>query len=164
MLVLGIDPGTATTGYGLVHLDSKGRLKLKSFGWIRTEKNGSPAKRLEIIHQQMLSLLSRHQPDAVAIERLFFFSNAKTVISVGQAQGVLLLACAKCNIPVYEYTPAQIKKEIGGNGRADKSLMKRTIRSIFSIRAPKRKKTHFDDCCDAIAIALTHIRFAKGGE
>lgn len=166
MLILGIDPGTATTGYGLIRANGNGNADLVSFGWIATKNSDSVAKRLQEIHQKMLSLLSKQKPDVIAIERLFFFSNAKTAIPVGQAQGVLLLAAARHNIPVYEYTPGQVKKEIGGNGRADKRQIKKTIRKMFAIRAPNKKKTHFDDVCDAIAVALTHIRLNrhKGGE
>lgn len=163
MLVLGIDPGTATTGYGLVNFPQKGRPKLVKFGWIKTEKNGVPGERLADIHKEVRTILRQHSPDVMAIERLFFYSNAKTAMRVGQAHGVLLLAAAQAKIPVHEYAPMQIKNVVTGNGRADKELVKKTIRKIFSVRAPNRKKTHFDDVADALAVALCHVKLTNGG-
>lgn len=158
MLVLGIDPGTATTGYGLLETNGVAAPKLVKFGWIKTEKNGDTGRRLVLIYSEFLKLLKQYSPDVVAVERLFFFSNAKTVIQVGQAQGVFLLAASQRNIPVSWYPPGQVKLVVTGTGRADKTLMKQTIRSLFKIRAPNKKKTHFDDAADAVAIALCHIK------
>lgn len=162
MLILGIDPGTATTGFGLIKT-SKNKAQLLDFGWIKTEKNGEPGKRLVEIHKQMQELLKKHSPDVVAIERLFFYSNAKTAMRVGQAHGVLLLAASRAKVPVFEYAPMQVKHVVSGNGRADKDLMKKTVRKMFSVRAPKRKKTHFDDVADAIAVAVCHAKIVGRG-
>lgn len=161
MLVLGIDPGTATTGYGLVEANGKSAVRLVKFGWIKTEKNGEPAGRLATIYKEFRKLLKTHFPDVMAMERIFFFANAKTVISVSQAQGVFLLAAAQCKIPVCQYAPGQVKLAIAGSGRADKTLMKQTIRKMFGVRAPNKKKTHFDDVADAVAIALCHIKLVS---
>jgi len=155
MLILGVDPGTATTGYGLVKTGEDG-LRLISFGWIQTKKDGSVEKRLKEIYENIYSILQEFKPDIFAIERLFFYSNAKTAISVGQAQGVLILAAASFGIPVFEYPPAEVKFIVSGNGRADKILMKRAVKKIFNLRTPNKKKTHFDDVADAIAVALCH--------
>lgn len=161
MLILGIDPGTATTGYGILKIARKGQPILLDFGWIKTEKNGEVGKRLDQIYKNINSLLKRHAPDVIAIERLFFYSNAKTVMAVGQACGVIILAAARAKIPIFEYAPGQVKLVVGGNGRADKKLIKKTIRELFNVRSPRKKRTHFDDVADAIAIALCHAKLSK---
>lgn len=161
MLIIGIDPGTATTGYGVLKISQKEEIALLDFGWIKTEKNGDPGKRLDYLFQNITVLFQKHSPDVVAVERLFFSINVKTAMAVSQACGVILLAAARSKIPIFEYTPGQIKLIVGGNGRADKTVMKKTIRSIFKVRAPQKKKTHFDDIADAIAVALCHVRLRK---
>ncbi len=161
MIIIGIDPGTATTGYGVLKVLKRGQPRLLDFGWIKTEKNGQPGKRLDQIYKNISKLLKRHDPDAIAIERLFFYSNAKTVMAVGQACGVIILAATRARIPIFEYAPGQIKLVVGGNGRADKKLIKKTVRKLFNVRSPKKKKTHFDDVADAIAVAVCHTRLNK---
>ncbi|OGY07923.1 MAG: hypothetical protein A2700_01330 [Candidatus Blackburnbacteria bacterium RIFCSPHIGHO2_01_FULL_44_64] len=173
MLILGIDPGTATTGYGLLEVPAKGRSSsgrngdktphLKAYGWIETKDTGNPSKRLDEIYEKMLVVLQEHTPDVVAMERLFFFSNQKTAIAVSQAQGVFMLATSKQEVPLYWYTPGQVKLRIAGSGRADKKLMKKTICDTFNLEAPPKKKTFFDDVADAIAIAYTHIKVTNEG-
>lgn len=158
MLVLGIDPGTATTGYGLLKLNGTKTPYLLDYGWIESKDSENPNKRLNEIYEKMVALLKRHKPDVVAIERVFFFSNAKTVIAVSQAQGVFMLAMEQNKVPLYWYTPGQVKLKIAGSGRADKKLMKKTILEIFKVDAPPKKKTYFDDVADAIAIAYTHVK------
>ena len=157
MIILGIDPGTATTGYGLLEVNGKD-FDVLDFGLIETKKNGSPHKRLESIHIQMMSIFSEHKPDIMAIEKLFFATNAKTAMRVGQAQGVMLFSAARANTSVAEYAPGTIKKMISGNGRADKQLMQRSLRKVFGpkIRSKPRQKTHFDNSADALAVALCH--------
>lgn len=161
MLIIGIDPGTATTGYGLVRVQKNGQPDLLKFGWVKTETNGEPGKRLNQIFQGITKLLKEHTPDVLAIERLFFYSNAKTAMAVGQACGVIMLAAARYRIPIYQYAPGQVKLVVGGNGRADKNIMKQAIRKMFKVRAPNKKKTHFDDAADAIAVAVCHTRVMK---
>lgn len=161
MLIFGIDPGTATTGYGVLKVSGRGAPLLLDFGWIKTEKNGEPGKRLDQIYQEMSALLKKHSPDVIAIERLFFYSNAKTVMAVGQACGVILLSAARAKIPIFEYAPGQVKLVVSGNGRADKKVIKKTIRELFNVRSPNKKKTHFDDVADAIAVALCHARLTS---
>ena len=109
MLILGIDPGTATTGYGLVRLTEKGN-EVITWGLIETDKNGFKEHRLEKIFEETLALLSLHKPDVFVFEKIFFATNAKTVIAVGQAQGVMLLAASKAKVEVFEYAPGTIKK------------------------------------------------------
>lgn len=158
MKILGIDPGTATTGYGILNWDGNGAFSLHKFGWIETDKNYEPSIRLNSIYRQMISLLAEFKPDTMIMEKVFFFSNAKTVIRVSQAQGVILLAAQHCNIPVHELSPAQIKKVVTGNGRAKKDEMKKAVRKILGIKIPIHKKTHFDDVADALAVAICYIK------
>ncbi len=157
MLILGIDPGTATTGYGLIEVD-KGSFKVINFGLIETNKDGKPEKRLEDIYYQMTIIVEKYCPDVIAIERIFFATNAKTAIRVGQAQGVMLLCASKNNLNIFEYAPGTIKKVISGDGRADKKFIQKALRKHFGpkIRSKVKKKTHFDDSADALAVALTH--------
>lgn len=159
MLILGIDPGTATTGIGLIKTNGKaGDLKLLHFDWIKTDKDELREKRLVIIHNGIVDLLKKHKPDILAIERLFFATNVKTAMAVSEAVGVIRLAAAKQKVTVFDYAPMQVKLEICGSGKADKILMKKTVRKLLSFRSPNHKKTHFDDVCDALAVAICHAR------
>lgn len=161
MLILGIDPGTATTGIGLIKTNGKsGDLKLLHFDWIKTNKDELREKRLVIIHNGIVNLLKKHKPDILAIERLFFATNAKTAMAVSEAAGVIKLAAAKQKVPVFDYAPMQVKLEICGSGKADKTKMKKAVRKLLSFRSPNHKKTHFDDVCDALAVAICHARKA----
>jgi len=162
MLVLGIDPGTATTGFGLIRKEVDG-FDVLDWGLIETNKDGSTQARLNLIYKEIKSLLKKFSPDVLAMEKIFFATNAKTAISVGQAQGVILLAAAKSNVLVSEYAPGTIKKVVAGDGRADKKAMQKALRSILGakIRSKARKKTHFDNEADALAIALCHVLSVK---
>lgn len=157
MLILGIDPGTATTGFGLLEINGKG-LEVVDFGLIETDKNGKPAKRLVTIHKQLSSIIVDYKPDAIAIEKLFFYNNARTAMRVGQALGVMLYCAAQHNTTIFEYAPASIKKTISGNGRADKKMMQKSLRKLLgnSVRSRPKRRTHFDNAADALAVALTH--------
>jgi crossover junction endodeoxyribonuclease RuvC len=158
MLILGIDPGTATTGFGLVNLNDKGN-EVVTWGLIETDKKLLKEHRLDLIFKETLKLLKEHKPDVFVIEKVFFSSNVKTAIAVGQAQGVLLLAARRARVRVEEYSPGTIKKLITGSGRANKKEVQLHIMKILGSRvtSDKRiKKTHFDNCADALAIALTH--------
>src|SRR3972149_5282732 len=110
MLILGIDPGIATTGYGLIKSDGKDSTKVVSWGLIETDKDGFKEKRLEIIYKETLKIIKAHSPDLFVMEKVFFASNAKTAIAVGQAQGALLLAASKSRVQVVEYAPGTLKK------------------------------------------------------
>jgi crossover junction endodeoxyribonuclease RuvC len=157
MLILGIDPGTATTGYGVVRLNGKGN-EVVTWGLIETSKTLLKEKRLDFIFEETLNLLKIHKPDVFVFEKVFFSNNAKTVIAVGQAQGAILLAASKTHTHVEEYAPGTIKKMITGNGRANKKEVQEHIRKILGsrVKSAKHKKTHFDNAADALAIALTH--------
>lgn len=157
MLIMGIDPGTATTGYGLVRLNGKGN-EVVTWGLIETDKSLLKERRLDFIYEETLRLLYRHKPDIFVIEKIFFATNAKTAISIGQAQGVLLLAASKAKVEVAEYAPGSIKKMITGSGKANKKEVQKHIRKILGsrVKSDAHKKTHFDNAADALAIALTH--------
>jgi crossover junction endodeoxyribonuclease RuvC len=157
MLILGIDPGTATTGFGLVRLNGKGN-EVVTWGLIETSKTLLKERRLDFIFEETLALIKKHKPDVFVFEKVFFSNNAKTVIAVGQAQGVMLLAASKGKVHVEEYAPGTIKKMITGSGRANKKEVQEHVRRILGnrVKSEKHKKTHFDNAADALAIALTH--------
>lgn len=157
MLILGIDPGTATTGYGLVRVTDNGN-EVVEWGLIETDKTLVRERRLDFIFEETLNLIKRVKPDIFVFERVFFSSNAKTAIAVGQAQGVMLLAAGKSKLQVEEYAPGTIKKMITGNGRANKKEIQIHIRKILGnhVKSKAHKKTHFDNSADALAVALTH--------
>ena len=159
MLVIGIDPGTATTGFGLIEYSEDGGARVVDWGLIETAKEGSPESRLVKIHEDLVEKLTSYKPDILAIERVFFATNAKTAISVGQAIGVMMLSAAKMNVPVREYAPGSIKKAVAGTGRADKKTMQKSVRKVLGakVRSAAHKKTHFDNAADALAVALCHL-------
>jgi crossover junction endodeoxyribonuclease RuvC len=156
MRILGIDPGTATTGYGVLEINGAGEYRLLEYGLVSTSKDLPHGRRLELIYSGISDVIEKHQPQVVSIERLFFATNALTAISVGQAIGVIKLAIHMHHLPVFDYTPMQVKLYVGGSGKADKAVMKRKVKQLFKIREKKGHKSHFDDTADAIAIALCH--------
>ncbi|OGM29799.1 crossover junction endodeoxyribonuclease RuvC [Candidatus Woesebacteria bacterium RIFCSPHIGHO2_01_FULL_41_10] len=158
MRVLGIDPGTATTGYGFVEVNGHG-MEAIEFDLIETSKEVSPELRLAYIYQNMRIIIERFSPEVMAIEKVFFSSNRRTAINVSQALGVMLLSAADANIQVVQYAPGTIKKLVAGDGRADKKVIQRALRDIFGakIRSRPMKKTHFDNAADALAVAVCHI-------
>lgn len=163
MIILGIDPGTATTGFGCIRITDtsavtgKG-LEVIEWGLIETDKNLTKEVRLDIIFERTLELIEKFSPDVFVFEKVFFSNNAKTVIAVGQAQGVMLLAASKSKTFVAEYAPGTIKKLITGNGRSNKKEVQIAVRRILGskVKSEKKKKTHFDNAADALAIAMTH--------
>jgi crossover junction endodeoxyribonuclease RuvC len=158
VIILGIDPGTATTGFGLISYTTPS-FDVMEWGLIETKKEIEHPVRLSMIYSQMTDLLQRSHPDLLVIEKVFFSTNVKTAISVGQAQGVILLSAAQASVPVVEYSPGTIKKMISGNGRADKKMMQTHVRKHLGnkVRSEAHKRTHFDNAADALAIALCHI-------
>jgi len=163
MIILGIDPGTATTGFGCIEVTdvtamTGNGLSVIEWGLIETDKSLLKEERLEIIFEKTKKLIDKFKPDVFVFEKVFFASNAKTVIAVGQAQGVMLLAARKLNIFVAEYAPGTIKKMITGSGRANKKEVQMHVKKILGkkVKSEKRKKTHFDNAADALAIAMTH--------
>ena len=151
MLILGIDPGTAVTGYGVIRY-WRGEVKLIEHGSIKTSSHDDPIKRLNLIYQQMMALLRRHQPHVLAIESLFFNVNAKSALAVGQAMGVIKLAAARKKIQVFEYPPLRIKMELTGNGRAKKKQIQSQVRKILKLKKLPRP----NHAADALAVAICH--------
>lgn len=153
MLALGIDPGTATTGYGLVRELEDGNLLVIDYGIISTPKTDSGPVRLIQLYNEVKGLLERHQPETCAVEKLFFSRNVTTAIDVGQARGVILLALAQFGLQISEYTPNEVKQAVTGYGSADKKQMQEMVKMILSLeKIPKP-----DDAADALAIAITHL-------
>ena len=152
-LALGIDPGTATTGYGLVRLTPDGSLLAVKYGVITTPKDTPPAKRLVILYDQMQDLLRENKPDTTAVEKLFFQRNITTAIAVGQARGVMMLALAQVGLEVFEYTPNEIKQAVAGYGSAGKRQMQEMVRVLLELETIPKP----DDAADALAVAITHL-------
>ncbi len=152
-LALGIDPGTATTGYGLVRLTRDGELVAVSYGIISTSKDSSPSARLEILYDELNKLLKKNKPDTAAVEKLFFQSNVKTALAVGQARGVVMLSLQKAGIEAFEYTPNEVKQAVAGYGAADKRQVQEMVRALLQLDSIPKP----DDAADALAIAITHL-------
>ncbi len=159
MLILGLDPGTATTGYGFLKV-IRGSFSVISYGLIETNKCDVSGKRLNDIYLILSSLIKEYKPNAIAIEKIFFATNAKTAISVGQAIGTMMLCAYNNDCDLFEYAPGTIKKIISGSGKSDKKMMQTAVRKILGPKIKKRKgnKTHFDNSADALAIALCHAK------
>lgn len=150
MIILGIDPGLATIGYGVI--EAKSRLSLVEYGIIQTLPTSTLPERLEIIFKNIDLLIKDFNPAEVAIEELFFNKNVKTAITVGEARGVILVNLKLNSVPIYEYTPLQIKSSIAGYGRAEKLQVQNQVKNILSLKdIPKP-----DDASDALAVAMTH--------
>lgn len=159
MRILGIDPGTAIVGYGLIEKIRSGYL-CKGFGSVRTSSKKSLPDRLQQIYRELQALIDEFQPDCLAVEELFFNKNTKTALAVGQARGVILLAGVEKNLPVFEYTPLQVKQAIAGYGRAEK----RQVQEMVKILLKLEKKPTPDDAADALAIAICHAHSHKLNE
>jgi len=170
MIILGIDPGTATTGYGFIKVpdDIMGReftydLELIDYGNISTSKDDLMQKRLVQLYEGMRRVITKHKPDLIVIEMLFFGANTRTAISVGQARGVIMLTAGEKGIPIHEYTGPQVKLMVAGSGRADKLQVEDGVRKFLGTAKRRRNKFkvpkggHLDDATDALAIAITHV-------
>lgn len=156
MLIIGIDPGTALTGFGFIRRNPDASLELVDYGVIRTSARQSMSRRLVKLYTELEALLKRHQPKQAAVERLFFQKNVTTAISVGQARGVVLLALASAGLPIEEYTPQDIKIAVTGYGAADKGQMQRMVKMLLTMEdLPKP-----DDAADALAVAICHAQSA----
>ncbi len=164
MIIIGIDPGTATTGYGVISTskarhqkhDKNEKPKVIDFGCIVTSAGSPAGQRLQIIHDQVHRLIKKHRPDIVSVENLFFFKNLKTAMPVSEARGVILLAIANNNVPVLEFTPLQVKMTVVGYGKAEKKQVQAMTKQLldlssFDLQKKDRKK---DDASDALGIAL----------
>ena len=154
MLILGIDPGYAIIGWGLIRFE-RGRYIPVDFGAITTEAGTPFNRRLEMIYDQLNELLDTHHPDVVAVEKLYFQTNAKTAIDVAQARGVTMLALQKHGVPVFEYTPLQVKSAVTGFGQAQKPQVMEMTKRLLRLKAVPKP----DDTADALAIAICHAQY-----
>lgn len=153
-VVLGIDPGTATTGYGVVAQTTRGDFELLAAGVIRTAPTMEMHLRLKELFEDVQNLIREFRPDEVAVEKLFFGKNVTNAISVGQARGAILLAAALRDLPLVEYTPAEVKQAISGYGNADKRQMQEMVQRTLNLDLPPSP----DDAADGVAIALCHLQ------
>lgn len=154
--ILGIDPGTATTGWAIVE-EIKKNPRLVACGCVNTSKFNSDAERLVEIGKDIALLIKKYKPDESAIEDLFFFKNLKTAITVAQARGVILYEIKKNHIPLYSYTPLQVKQALTGYGRADKKQIQLMVKNILKLKSIPKP----DDAADAVAIAICHLNSRK---
>jgi crossover junction endodeoxyribonuclease RuvC len=156
MIVLGIDPGTAITGYGLVSEESN-RAVAVAYGAITTPSGLPLPDRLQLLQRDLAAVIAQYHPDQAAVEQLFFNKNVRTALAVGHARGVILLTLAQADVPMYEYTPLEVKQAVTGNGRADKRQVQQMVTLLLSLsKIPKP-----DDVADALAIAICHLHSAR---
>lgn len=153
MKILGIDPGMAIVGYGMIEVNND-KIELLTSGSIQTDKKLDDSKRLLEIYNDLSQIIQKYQPDCASVEQLFFFKNQKTIIPVAEARGVILAVLEKFNIPTYSYTPMEVKQILTGYGRADKKEVEQMVKLTLNTQdLPK-----LDDTIDAIAIAICHNR------
>ena len=157
MIILGIDPGIATTGYGVIEKDEKGNITALDYGVITSPKEESLAVRLNIVEESLKKLIEKFKPDEAAIEELFFAKNVKTALTVAHARGVILLCLNRECGRLYEYTPLQIKQGLTGYGRADKNQIQQMVKILLKLKnIPKP-----DDAADALAVAICHSQTSR---
>jgi len=149
MLILGIDPGTARIGLGLVEYKNK-KAAVKCYDCLTTSPADTTARRLNDLFEQLTKFIKKYRPNAVAVEELFFFKNLTTAIKVSQARGVIILAAERQHLPVHEYTPLQVKQALTGYGRAEKNQIQQMVKMILNLKEIPQP----DDAADALAIAI----------
>ena len=152
-IIFGVDPGIADTGYGVVRKDGNGKLTCLDYGSIKTKAGAKLPDRLEIINQSLTRLITKYQPEVVAVEELFFCSNAKTALVVGQARGVVVLTAKLCRTPVLEFTPLQVKQAVSAYGKASKLQVQKMVKMLLGLKELPRP----DDAADALAVALCAV-------
>ena len=158
MIILGIDPGMAIVGYGVIE-GNNNTLKAIDYGAITTPSTMETPQRLVTIYDAVQELIVRYQPDEVAIEELFFNKNVKTALTVGHARGVAVLAAAKTGLDLYEYTPLQVKQSVVGYGRAEKAQVQQMVKILLNLKEIPKP----DDAADALAVAICHHHCADMG-
>ena len=157
MIVLGVDPGTAITGFGVIEEYDDQTLKVLDCGIIRTSSTLTDWDRLQIIYEKIKEIILLHQPDCGAVEKLYFQQNVTTALSVGQARGVILLALAQNGLQVSEYSPLEVKQAVVGYGRAEKSQVQRMVKTLLALEETPSP----DDVADALAVAICHLNSYK---
>jgi crossover junction endodeoxyribonuclease RuvC len=151
MRIIGIDPGTAITGFGVIDTDGSS-FSFVDAGVIRTPKEQPMNERLLTVYDEMRELLDEFKPDVMSIELLFFARNVTTAMTVGQSRGIVMLAATQSNVPIYEYTPMQVKQAVTGYGKADKTQIQEMVKTLLKLDAIPKP----DDAADGLAIAITH--------
>jgi len=157
VIAIGIDPGIATTGFGVVREEPDGRLTMLAHGAIETPRSEALPRRLQLLQQRLEALIAAWHPEEAAVEELFFANNARTAMTVGQARGVVLLTLCNAGVEVHEYTPLQVKQAVAGYGQADKRQMQEMVKLLLGLPGIPRP----DDAADALAVALTHLHSRK---
>ena len=158
MVILGIDPGFAITGYGVLRYEGN-KFKIIDYGAITSPSKMEFSSRLKKIHDELNIIIDKYKPDAMSIEELFFNKNIKTALNVAHGRGVALLSAACSNIQIFEYTPLQVKQAVTGYGRADKSQMEQMVKAILNLESIPKP----DDVSDALAVAICHGHSYKMG-
>ena len=156
MRILGVDPGTVRTGYGMIQ-EEGGALDHLECGVIRTEAAASLAERLGSIYRGLETVIRRHRPDAVSVESIFIARNVRSALWLGHARGAVLLAAVHHDLPVFEYSPAEVKKALTGSGRADKEQVQDMVRRLLALGGPRVAA----DASDALALAICHSHFRE---
>ncbi len=149
-IILGIDPGIADTGYGVIKKDENNNLKCITYGSIKTKAHTELSDRLNIINQELNKIIKKYKPEKVAVEELFFCKNVKTALIVGQARGVILLTAKQNNLPINEHTPLQVKQAVSAYGKASKLQVQKMVKLILKLEAIPQP----DDAADALAVAI----------
>jgi crossover junction endodeoxyribonuclease RuvC len=157
MIVIGIDPGTAITGYGLVRERSDGQVEAVAYGVVTTPAKTPLPERLQMIYRGLQEVVSEHAPTSAAVEKLIFGRNVTTAMSVGQARGVALLALANSGLSIAEYAPMEVKQAVAGYGNADKTQVQEMVRLLLGLDEIPRP----DDAADALAVAITHLHVSR---
>lgn len=156
MVILGLDPGYARLGYGIIKNEGP-EWRAIAFGCLETQKDTAPEKRLLFLNQELKKIIKKYQPAKIAVEKLFFLKNSKTALGVGEARGIILLAAAEAKTPVLEVTPLQVKNSLTGYGLADKKQVQTMVKNIFKLKQIPQP----DDAADALAIAFCGASWAK---
>lgn len=157
MLAIGIDPGTAITGYGVIEEEQDGSLTVIAYGSIETTADDNMPDRLMQLYKQLKELIDLHQPESGAVEKLFFARNVRTALTVGQARGVVLLALAEAGVELAEYTPNEVKQAVAGFGGADKNQVQKMVQALLGLEENPQP----DDAADALAVAICHLHSAR---
>ena len=150
VLILGIDPGIADTGYGLINKDTKGNLKCITYGSIKTQSKTEMTDRLFIINKELNKIIKKYRPKIIALEQLFFCKNVKTALTVGQAKGVIMFTSRQAKIPLNEFTPLQVKQAVAAYGQASKVQIQKMVKLLLNLKEIPKP----DDAADALAVAI----------
>jgi crossover junction endodeoxyribonuclease RuvC len=149
-IILGLDPGLASTGFGIVKEDAGGKLEMLDYGVIRTPAHSDFADRINTVHKDITEIIKKYKPQVAGVEKLFFCNNAKTALDVGQVRGVIILTLIQNNIPFHEFTPLQVKQTVANHGKADKKQIQQMVKLLLNLK----KAPSPDDAADALAIAI----------